>query len=61
MEEGSLSELLQVKDKIIDVYETSKGYIVVMDGNREVVLDKRLGRTLYWAIKRRNRRRAFGL
>jgi S-adenosylmethionine hydrolase len=49
------------KHRIVDVYETSQGYIVLTDNGRELILEKNVGEKLYWEIKERNRRRAFGL
>ncbi len=49
------------KQNIVDIYETSEGYIVVTDKGRELVVEKSVGKRIYWVIKERNRRKAFGL
>ncbi len=64
MEEESSSRSGRVKllrlDDVVDVKETPMGYVVVTK-NGEILLDHREARKLYWEVKMRNRRKAFGL
>ncbi len=63
MEEEDPSRRLHLleKHRIVDIYETSGGYLVVTENGRELLVEKHVGRQLYWDIKSRNRRKAFGL
>ncbi len=64
MEEESSSRSGRVKlirvDDVVDVKETPMGYVVVTKKG-EILMDRREARKLYWEVKMRNRRKAFGL
>lgn len=47
---------------IIDIIERAHSYLVLRsDGSIETLPKERVPRTVFWKIKLRNRRRAFGL